>query len=294
MNATRHQGGFAMAFAAYLIWGLLPLYLRLMHDVPPVELVGWRTVFALPVCAGVIQLRRQWPEVTAALRTPRTLAALVASALLIGGNWLIYVTAIEHGHYFATSLGYYINPLVNILAGTALLGERLSPRQWGAVALATAGVLWLALAGTGSGGPETLAIALSLAATFAAYGLVRKLAPAGSLPGLTVEALVLLLPALLLLRGFAHTGTRFAYPPRTAALVIGLGALTPLPLALFAEAAKRLAYSTLGFIQFISPTTVFLLGLFLYHEPLRPAQLESFLAIWLALALFSWDMFSRR
>ena len=284
-----------MAIAAYLVWGLLPLYLRLVHSVPPLAFVGWRTVFTLPVCLVLVALRRQGSELVSALIAPRALAMLALSSALIGGNWLIFVSAIQAGHLFATSLGYYINPLVNILLGTALLGEKLSRRQWLAVALAGSGVLLLALAGGGEAARQTLGISLALAATFSAYGLVRKLVPVGSLPGLTIEASLLLGPAIAILALTGHKGDAgFGQDVALSALIALAGLVTAVPLLLFAEAARRMDYSTLGFVQFISPTTVFLLGFFVFHEPLRPAQLASFVAIWCALAVFCWDLWIKR
>ncbi len=291
-----------MALAAYLFWGLLPLYLHQMKAVPPLSFVGWRTIFTLPVCVVLVAIRGQAAEVLGALKQPRAVAMLALSACLIGSNWLIYVSAIQHGHLFAASLGYYINPLVNILLGTLFLGERLGRLQWLAVALAGGGVALLALAGTGAGGSPnahaTLGIALALAISFSAYGLVRKLVPVGSLPGLAVEAGLLLVPGIAYLlaisSGAQGGGFQFGADASLSALVALSGLATALPLWLFAEAARRMDYSTLGFIQFITPTIVFLLGLFVFHEPLHPAQLAAFVAIWIALGVFCWDMWMTR
>jgi chloramphenicol-sensitive protein RarD len=288
---AQRTGGLKYAVGVYLIWGLIPLYFRLLHDVPPFELVGWRVIFTIPVCLLLVAALRQFGEVRRALTTPRTLAALAVSAMLIGANWLIYVIAIASDHVFAASLGYYINPLMNVLAGTLFLHEKLSRRQWLAVALATIGVAVLAW-----GALNTLWISMGLALSFCGYGLVRKLAPVESLPGLAVETLVLIIPAL----GFI--GWQAAQP---AGISLGhsvvqdvtlalAGVVTGVPLLLFATAARRMSYSTLGFVQFLAPTLVFLLGLFVFHEPLRPVQLASFVLIWAAIAVFCWDLLSAR
>ena len=167
--ASHRPSGLPQALGAYLIWGLLPLYLRLIHDVPPFEFVAWRIVFTVPLCLLFIAVMRQWGELRAVLAQPRLLARLFATALLIGINWTIYIAAVQQGHVLATSLGYYINPLVNVLAGTLFLKEKLSPRQWAAVALAALGVSLLAW-----GARDTLWISLSLAVSFSLYGLIRS------------------------------------------------------------------------------------------------------------------------
>ncbi|MBW8753064.1 MAG: EamA family transporter RarD [Sphingomonadales bacterium] len=289
--ASSRPNGLPHALGAYLIWGLLPLYLRLVHNVPPFEFVGWRLIFTLPICLIIVALRRQEREVTMALGNPRTLGLLLTSALLIGGNWLLYISAIQSGQVFATSLGYYINPLMNVLAGTLFLGERLNARQWTAVAIAAAGVSLLAWDAR-----EMLGIALALAVTFCGYGLVRRLAPVASLPGLTIETVLLLVPAIgiVIWQAGSHGGTSFGRDVTTDLLLPLSGLLTAVPLLLFATATRRMDYSTLGFVQYLSPTIVFLLGLFVFHEPLRQVQLACFVLIWAAAALFVWDLLSRR
>jgi chloramphenicol-sensitive protein RarD len=285
------QNGLPHAVGAYLVWGMLPLYLRLVQHVPAFEFVGWRLVFTLPVCLVIVVLRRQVQQVIAALGDPRVLGLLLASSLLIGGNWLLYVSAIQSGHVFATSLGYYINPLMNVLAGTLFLGERLNRRQWSAVAIAGIGVSLLAWDAR-----EMLGIALVLAATFSGYGLVRRFTPVGALPGLTIETILLLIPAIAILvwQAQGHDGISLGRDWRTDLLLPLAGVLTAIPLLMFAIATRRMDYSTLGFVQFIAPTLVFALGLFVFREPLREVQLTCFVLIWSAVALFVWDLLSRR
>lgn len=291
MTRANKGGGLPYALGAYLIWGLLPLYLRLLQAVPPFEFVGWRVIFTLPVCLLAIAVTRNWRALATALANPRTMLVLLGSSLLIGINWLIYIWAILEGHVLASSLGYYINPLANVLAGTLFLGERLSRRQWWAVALAGAGVALLAM-----GALDMLWISVSLAISFSGYGLVRKLAPVESLPGLTVESVVLLIPAMLICYHYAQAplGAAFGRDSQTSILLVLAGVITAVPLLLFTEAARRMDYSTLGFVQFLSPTLVFVLGLFVFHEPLRPLQLGSFVLIWAAAGLFICDLLARR
>ena len=279
-----------MAVLAYLIWGFLPLYFHALHGVPPLEIVGWRVVFTLPLCLAIIAARGQGPDLRAALATPAVLVRLCASALLVATNWLIYVYAINSGHVLAASLGYYINPLLNVLLGTAFLGERLNRVQWGAVALAGLGIALLV-----AGALDMLGVALSLAVSFALYGLVRKLTPVGAVPGLTVETMVLFLPALAVVGSFmaSPAGSSIARGPACAGLLVGSGVLTGVPLLLFAVAARKLDLSTLGFVQFLSPTIAFVLGLTVFGEPLDMVRLACFVLIWLAIGLFSWDMLRR-
>jgi chloramphenicol-sensitive protein RarD len=287
--ADPRANGLPYAISAYLMWGLIPLYFKLLRDVPPFEVVGWRVLFTIPVGFVLVALLRQFGSVRLALTTPRTLAALTLSAFLIAGNWLVYVIAIATDHVFAASLGYYINPLMNVLAGTLFLKEKLSKRQWIAVALAGVGVAILA-----GGALSTLWISLALAFTFCAYGLVRKLTPVESLPGLAVETLVLVLPALILIGWQAGqpSGIALGRTLEGDLVLAGAGLVTGVPLLLFATAARRMNYSTLGFVQFLAPTMVFLLGLFVFHEPLRPVQLASFVVIWAAIAVFCFDLLS--
>lgn len=288
---SRRSGGLPQALGAYLIWSLFPLYFALLHTVSPFEVVAWRLLFTLPFCLLIVLATRQGAQLRAALGNPRIVAALALSGVLIGTNWLIYVVAVMHGHMLATSLGYYINPLVNVVAGAVFLREKLTRLQWLAVGLAAIGVAMLA-----QGALDTLWISLVLAFSFAGYGLTRKLAPVDALPGLTVETLVLLVPALGLLGWQASSpqGLAMGSSLRIDLLLACAGPLTGVPLMLFASAARRLDFSVLGFIQFVTPTGLFVLGLFVFGEPLRPVQLVCFLFIWTAIAVFCWDLLSRR
>jgi chloramphenicol-sensitive protein RarD len=285
------RSGLPAALSAYLIWGFLPLYLILVNTVPPVEFVAWRVIWTLPLCLAIAALRHQLPEILQALRSPRTLITLTASAALIGINWLVYIWAIQTGEVYAASLGYYINPLINVLLGTMLLGERLSPRGWTAVGVAAAGIALLL-----GGALTTLWISLTLALSFGTYGILRKRLLVGALPGLTIESLILLLPALGVAGWYAASpaGSSFGHETGLSLLLVLGGVVTAIPLWLFAVAARRMPYSTLGFVQFLAPTIVFVLGLTVFDKPLLPVQLAAFVAIWIAIAIFVWDLRSSR
>lgn len=289
-SAETFRRGLIAAVCAYICWGLLPLYFKALHEVPPLELVGWRVVFTLPVCMIIVLARGQFLELRSAFANRHVLGLMAISALLIGSNWLIYVIAINNGHVLATSLGYYINPLINVLLGTVFLGERLSRVQWAAVALAGIGIALLL-----AGALDTLSIALSLAFSFAIYGYVRKRAPVGALPGLTIETTVLILPAIavVVLTAGSTGGSSIAIGGWTTPLIMASGIATAVPLLLFAVAARSLPLSTLGFVQFIAPTISFILGLTVFGETLDTTRLASFALIWAAIALYSWDMAKR-
>ena len=283
--------GLLPALGAYVIWGFLPLYLLLVRSVPAIEFVGWRIIWTLPLCLLIVAYRRQFPDLIAALKSPRSLLALAASAVLIAVNWFVYIWAIMEGEVYATSIGYYLNPLINVLLGTLFLGERLSRRQWLAVAIALVAVVLLA-----AGALTSLWISLTLGFSFGLYGLVRKQVAVGSLPGLTIESAILLAPAAGIAAWYAASpqGSSFGHDAWTSGLIIFSGVVTAVPLLLFAIAARRMDYSTLGFIQYLAPTIVFFLGLFVFEQPLAPVKLVSFVLIWIAVAIFASDLWARK
>ncbi|TRD10522.1 EamA family transporter RarD [Erythrobacter insulae] len=289
-DSDTQPSGLPAALGAYLIWGFLPLYLLLVTSVPPFEFVGWRIIWTLPFCLLIVALRKQFPALLEALSNRRTVMALFASAILIAINWFVYIWAIMQNQVYAASLGYYLNPLLNVLLGTLFLGEKLSKRQWLAVGIALTAVAILA-----AGALTTLWISLSLAFSFGLYGIVRKQVPVGSLPGLTIESAILLIPAagIAWWYGQSPAGSAFGNDWFLSAAIVFSGVVTAVPLMLFAIAAKRMNYSTLGFIQYLAPTIVFLLGLTVFDEELRPAQLGSFLLIWTAVAIFMFDLWAR-
>jgi chloramphenicol-sensitive protein RarD len=287
-NAHYDRAGLAGAIGAHVFWGSMPLYLQLVHTVPAVEYVAWRILFTIPLCLAIIAWRRAWPEVRGVLRHRKAMLTLLASSTLIGVNWFLYVWSIQTGHVYAASLGYYILPLTMMLLGLVVLGERLTKWQWRAVALAGVGVAILA-----AGALSTLWLSLSMATTFGLYGLLRKTVQAGPLAGLTLEAIILSPVALALTWWFAAgpEGSALAQGPLVAFAVVMGGPMTAVPLILFAFAARRLPYTVIGFLQFSSPTIVFLLGLLVFGEDLHPAQLGCFILIWAAAAVFLWDVF---
>ncbi len=290
-EALPKPSGLLPAIGAYVIWGFLPLYLLLVKDVPAFEFVGWRIIWTLPFCLLIVAVRRQFPALREALGNYRTMLALLASALLIGVNWFVYIYAILAGEVYATSLGYYLNPLINVLLGTLFLGERLSRWQWLAVAIAGSAVALLA-----AGALTSLWISISLALSFAFYGLVRKQVAVGSLPGLTIESAILLLPAIAVAAWYASSsaGSSFGTDAAMSGVIAFSGVVTAVPLLLFALAARRMDYSTLGFIQYLAPTIVFILGLTVFQQPLAPVKLASFVLIWIAVAIFVADLWARK
>lgn len=275
--------GVALGLGAYFLWGILPLYFKLVGQVPAVEIVADRVIWSVLFLAGLVTLRRRWGAIRTALGTGRVLLILIATAGLIAANWLIYIWAIVNGHILAASLGYYLNPLVNVLLGVIILKETLTRGQLAAVLLAAAGVAVLAF-GAGS----SLWISLSLALSFGLYGFVRKVTPVDSLEGLAIETAILA-PLSLGYLLWAHPGISglAAYDATTNVLLIVGGALTAIPLLLFNAAAKRLPYSTLGFLQYLAPTLQFLLAVAVYGEVLTIAHMVCFAAIWTALAIFA-------
>ena len=259
--------GLLAALGAHAIWGSMPLYLILVRKVPVFEFVAWRTLFTLPVCLAAIGWSGTWPQLRGVLGDGRAMRTLLGSAAMIAVNWCLYVWAIQSGHIYAASLGYYILPLVMMLLGLVVLGERLTRLQWAAVALAGTGVAALA-----AGALTTLWVSLSMAITFAVYGLLRKTVAAGPVVGLAVESLLLLPVAVGIVvwyaagHGGATQGSAFGRNTlETMAIILG-GPMTAVPLILFAMAARAMPYTVIGFLQFISPTIVFVLGLTVFGE----------------------------
>lgn len=282
---ARTRAGLLLGLSAYFLWGFLPLYFKALSHVLPSEIVAHRILWSLIFLATLATLWSKWSAIRAAMRNPKVMATLAATALLIGGNWLVYIWAVLNGHVLEGSLGYYLNPLVNVLLGVVLLKERLSRAQIFAVFLASAGVAVLA-AGAGEG----LWISLTLAASFAMYGFLRKVAPVDSLEGLSVETVLLAPIALGWILWLEATGQGSALAdPLTTGLLIVSGAVTATPLLLFTAAAKRLPYSTLGFLQYVAPSIQFLLAILVFGETLTFAHMVCFGMIWTALAIFAVD-----
>jgi chloramphenicol-sensitive protein RarD len=276
--------GIIYASLAYIAWGLFPLYFRHLASVPALEVIMHRTLWSLVFLVLVLLWRRQWGWLALVLRQPRVLGAFALSALLLAGNWLIYVWAVSNGHVVDASLGYFILPLVNVAMGYALLHERPRRLQWVAVALAALGVAWL----TWQAGHVPW-IALALAMTFAIYGLLRKTATLGSLEGLSLETCMLAPIAMVCLGWWGWQGTA-AWVHADAvqwAWLVAVGPVTAIPLLLFAAGARRIALSTMGVLQYLSPSLQFACGVWAFGETVDSARLAGFALIWAALVLFT-------
>jgi chloramphenicol-sensitive protein RarD len=276
---------------AYTIWGLFPIYWKLFHGIPALEVLAHRILWSFIALAVILAV--VWPTRLRALREqPRRLVALYATAaVLIGVNWFLYIWGVNAGFVVETSLGYFVTPLVNVLLGVAVFRERLSTRQWLAVALAAAGVVYL----TSVYGVVPW-IALGLAASFGSYGLAKKKAPLPALDGLTLETAVLVLPAVAylgVLQG-AGQGSFLRVATHTELLLVAGGLITIAPLVLFASAVRRVPLSIMGLLQYVSPTIQLVLGVLLFKEPFTRVQLTGFGFVWAGLVLFAADGFRNR
>lgn len=287
---SQWRAGMGYGVAAYALWGIMPIYFKQIASVASLDIVAHRILWSLLVLAGFLTVARAWGQVRAALRNRKVMLTLLATSLMIATNWLLYVYAINNGHILAGSLGYYLNPLANILLGRFVLGEALSKRQWAAVGIAGAGVAVLA---AGAGG--TLWISLILCFSFASYGLLRKIIAVDSLAGLSIETALLSPIALgFLLLGGATGLPMFAHPVGVNAYLVAAGIVSTVPLLCFTAAARRLPYSTVGMLQFLAPTLQFGLAVGLYGEPFTSAHAIAFGAIWTALALYASSLIGAR
>jgi len=288
--STNTRSGFWATVGAFLIWGVFPIYWKWLAQVPALQIMAHRLAWCFLLVAGYLVLRRgpAWWRPLAA--QPRLMRLLSTSAVLIALNWWLYIWAVNNGHIVDTSLGYFINPLVNVLLGVLVLKERLNPRQWLAVLVAAAGVGYLTVR---TGAPPW--IALALAFSFGCYGLIRKVAVVEAIPALGLESSILFVPAVLYLGwaqfigvgGFGQLGLV------TDVLLVSSGLITAVPLVLFAYGAQRIPYSLVGILQYIAPTLQLGCGVLLYGEPFTPTQALGFGCIWLALAIYAGDGFVR-
>jgi chloramphenicol-sensitive protein RarD len=280
------RAGVLAAAVAFTWWGFFPLYFRLVPGAAPVEVLANRIVWSLLLVATFLTWRRRWSWLAEVLRRPRVFFAFVASALLLSANWITYIWAVSSGHVVDASLGYFMTPLVNVALGFGLLGERPRRAQWTALAIATAGVAWLTL----SAGRLPW-IGLVLGVSFGAYGLLRKIAVLGALEGLTLETIILAPAAALAMAWWwGSTATSFPAPDLATNLwLLGLGPVTTIPLLLFATGARRLSLTSLGLLQYASPTVQLLLGVWFFHEPFTTARLLGFAVIWVALVIYTAD-----
>ena len=275
--------GVLYGIGAYLLWGIFPIYWKWLQAVPAIQIISHRIIWSFILLALILFVTRQWQAFRSAALIPRIFLIYLASAILLSINWLTYVWAVNSGFVVETSLGYFINPLLSVLLGVLFLREKLRPWQWLPIGLAAIGVVYVAI----SYGQFPW-IALTLAFSFGLYGLVKKMAPLGSLYGLTLETGLLFLPAvgfLVYMEGQGQ-GAFLHSAPVANLLMVGAGLVTTVPLLMFASAAQRIPLSTVGILQYITPTLQFILGVFLYHEPFNLSLLIGFSLVWLALIIF--------
>jgi chloramphenicol-sensitive protein RarD len=278
--------GILYGIGAYLMWGFFPIYFKVLQVVPSLEIMFHRVVWSFIFVASLITLRREWFKLKDVLHKKRLLLVYILSALLLATNWLVYIYGVNSGQIVETSLGYFINPLVSVALGVIILRERLRPLQWAAVGIAGLAVIYLTVQ---LGSPPW--IALALAFSFGLYGLIKKIAPLGALPGLSLETGLLFLPATLYLLYSYFQGTgAFARESLSVTILLALaGIITATPLLLFARAARAISLTLLGILQYIAPSVQFLLGVFLYNEPFSQTRLVGFSLIWIALLIFTME-----
>ena len=290
MSPQASPRGLALAIGAYLVWGLMPLYLHSLAHVPAAEVIAHRILWSLPIALVVLRHNGQVGTVVETLRQPRLVAMAGLTAVLISANWLVYVWAVSNGQALQAALGYYINPLFNILLGWGLLGERLSRPQLGAVALAAVAVALLTVA---SG--ELPVVALSLTLTWGIYAYCKRRLPLPPNEGFTVEVLLLLVPSLGYVLWLSATGqSHFGANLHDTLLLAGTGVITAGPLMLYANGAKLVRLSTMGVLQYIAPTMVFLIAVLAFGEPFGGVQQVAFPLIWAALVLYTLTLIPRR
>ena len=283
--------GLLSAFGAYVLWGFFPIYFKLIHEVPAIQIVANRIVWSCVFLVILLTLRREWRNLRAAIPSLNFLGVFLISSILLGINWLTYVYGVNAGFIVECSLGYFINPLVSVLLGVMFLRERLRTLQWLSVGLAAAGVIYLTI-----NYGRLPWIALLLAVSFGLYGLAKKIAPLGSFYGLTVETGLLFLPSLVYMAAL-QTTSQGAFGQTgllTMALLVLTGPVTAVPLLLFGSAARQIDLSMLGLMQYVAPTLQFLIGILLYREPFTTNTLIGFAIIWTALLILWTEGFSTR
>ena len=283
---SEYSLGLLFGFTSYILWGLFPLYWPLLQPASPLEIVSHRAVWTLVFCLIVLALTKQIHSTFAVMKNPRAMAALLLSTILVSINWVTYIWATNNGHIVEAALGYYINPLIIIAFGVLLLREKMRPLQWLAVAIAAVGVLVLTI-----DYGRLPWIAISLALSWGSYGLVKKKLNMGALDGLAIETLISLIPYAGYLIYLGNQGTgQFGHSPGLTLLLISAGAVTAIPLLLFNGSTTRLPYSTIGLLQYITPTLQFSIGVWIRHEDMPAARWIGFLIIWLALIALGVDL----
>lgn len=281
--------GFMMAMGAYGLWAILPFYLKALSHLPAFEIVAHRVIWSVPVAAILLVFIGQFRAILDTLRKPRMLAMAALTASLITINWCVYVWAVAHDQIIGAALGYYINPLFNVVLGGLFLGERLTKVQYIAVGFAFLAVLVLTF---NAGGLPWVSLVLPV--TFGLYGFFRKSLPMPPLQGFTLEVVILSIPAMgyviwLLVNGQDHF---FSGAASDVSLLLLAGPFTAIPLILYAGGAKLLRYTTLGLMQYLTPTLLFIFAIFIFHEPFSPAQLVAFVLIWIGLIIYTWSSLS--
>jgi chloramphenicol-sensitive protein RarD len=278
--------GVVSGLAAYALWGLFPLYFPLLEPAGGLEIVAHRVLWSVVVVGLLLTVRRNWSQVRALSSDPRRLMVLTGAAVLIAANWLVFVYGVNSGQVVETSLGYFINPLVSVLLGVVAFSERLRPLQWCAAGIAAVAVSVLTV---DYGRPPW--IALALAASFALYGLMKKVVRVEAAPGLFVETVLVAVPAAIVVAVLHSSGQgTFANAGAAHALLLASsGIATAIPLLLFAAAARRIPLSTVGLLQYVTPLMQLAIGVFVYDEPMPPARLAGFVIVWIALAVFTAD-----
>ncbi len=284
MTASETRSGLAFGVGAYVFWGVVAIYFRFVRSVAPLEILAHRIVWSVVVLVLIVAISRRWALLRGAIRVPRSVGLLFISSILIAVNWLVFIYAVTTDHLVDASLGYFLNPLVNVLLGFLVLHEKLRRIEWVSVGIAAVGVTWL-IAGAG----VFPWISLVLAITFALYGLTRKVAGVTSIEALTIETAILLPIAGAYLAHRAADGT-LAFTNHSTGLdllLIAAGPLTAIPLLLFASAVRRLRLATVGLLQYISPTIQFVLAVAIFHEPFGKERLIAFAIIWTAIAIYA-------
>ncbi len=283
---SEHSLGLLFGVGSYVLWGLFPLYWPLLQPASPLEIVSHRAVWTLVFCLIVLALSKQLHSMIAIVKKPKIMAGLFLTTILVSINWLTYIWATNNGHIVEAALGYYINPLIIIAFGVLLLREKMRPLQWLAVGIAAIGVAIL----TFDYGRLPW-VAISLALSWGTYGLVKKKLDLGALDGLAIETLISLIPYVgyLIYLGSQGTG-QFGQSPGLTILLISAGAVTAIPLLLFNGSTTRLPYSTIGLLQYITPTIQFSIGVWVRHEDMPAARWIGFVVIWLALIALAVDL----
>jgi chloramphenicol-sensitive protein RarD len=283
--------GFAFALSAYLLWGGLPFYMKAVAHIPTGEVIAHRIIWSVPVAGAILLWLGRTADIRAALTTPRTLAMGALTAALISVNWGIYIWAIASGRAMETALGYYINPLFSIFLAAVLIGEKLTRAQWVAIALAALAVAVLTWE---RGGLPWVSVGLAI--TWGFYAFAKRTLPIGAAQGFFLEVLLLLAPALVYAIWLELTGAgHFSGPVLSdALLLLGAGLVTAVPLILYANGAKLLKLSTIGIMQYIAPTLIFVVAVFAFHEPFTAATALAFALIWAGLVIYTWSMFADR